>query len=72
MLRKQKIYENSGLFLNMAKWCFGGLFFEALMVLWFVLGVSGIVPKVLKMLVFFPVVWAFVWGIFLFIWVWKA
>ena len=37
----------------MAKWCFGGLFFEVLMVLWFVFGVSGIVPKVLKML-FFP------------------
>ena len=30
------------------------------MLLWFVFGVSGIVPEVLKMLVFFPVFWAFV------------
>ena len=45
--------KNSGLFLNMAKWCFFGLFFfEVLMVLWFVFCVSGIVAKVLKMLVF--------------------
>ena len=28
--KNQKIYENSGLFLNMAKWCFLGLFFEVL------------------------------------------
>ena len=64
--------KNSGLFLNMAKWCVLGLFFEVLLVLWFVFGVSGIVRKVLKMLVFFPVFWAFVWGIVLFIWVWKV
>ena len=30
------------------------------MLLWFVFGVSGIVPEVLKMLVFFPVFGAFV------------
>ena len=47
--------KNSGLFLNMAKWCFLGLFFfEVLVLLWFVFGVCGIVPGVLKMLVFFP------------------
>ena len=42
--------KNSGLFLNMAKWCFLGLFFQVFMLLWFVFGVSGIVPKVLKCL----------------------
>ena len=49
--------KNSGLFLNMAKWCFGGgLFFEVLILIKrFVFGVSGIVSKVFKMLVFFPV-----------------
>ena len=52
--------KNSGLFWNMAKWCFLGLFFEVLILLWFVFGVSGIVSKVLKMLVVFPV-----WGAFL-------
>ena len=37
----------------MAKWCFFWVcFFEVLMLLWFVLGVFGIVPEVLKMLVF--------------------
>ena len=44
--------KNSGLFLNMAKWCFLGLFFEVLILKRFVFGVSGIVSKVLKMLVF--------------------
>ena len=39
MLKKQKFMKNSGLFLNMAKWCFLGLFFEVLMLLWFVCGV---------------------------------
>ena len=49
MLKKQKTYENSGLFLNMAKWCFGGLFFfEVLTLSWFVFGVFGIVPEALK------------------------
>ena len=59
--------KNSGLFLNMAKWCFFGLYFEVLMVLWFVFCVSGIVPKVtvLKLLVFLPVFWAFVWWLIL-------
>ena len=47
--------KNSGLFLNMTKRSFWDLFFEVLVLLWFVFGVSGIVPKVLKMLVFFPV-----------------
>ena len=51
--------KHNGLFLNMAKWCFGVSFFEVLMLLWFLFGVSGIVPKVLKMLVF-PVWGAFV------------
>ena len=65
--QKQKLYDeknrkfvkNSGLFLNMAKRCFGGLFFEVLMLLWFVFCVSAIVPKVLKMRVFFAVFGAF-------------
>ena len=60
--------KNSGLFLNMAKWCFLGLFFfEVLVLLWFVFGVFGIVPGVLKMLVFSQF-WGFFWGgFFLFI-----
>ena len=58
--------KNCGLFWNMAKWCFLGLFFEALMLVWFVFGVSGIVPEVLKCL-FFPILWAFVgWLILLY------
>ena len=28
MLKKTEIYENNGLFLNMEKWCFWGLFFS--------------------------------------------
>ena len=53
---------------HMAKWCFLGLFFfEVLMLLWFVFGVFGIVPEVLKMLVF-PRFWGLLWGgLFLFI-----
>ena len=59
--KHRKSMKNSGLFLNMAKWCFLGLFFfEVLMLLWFVFDVLGIVPEVLKMLVFLPVFWAFV------------
>ena len=54
--------KNSGLFLNMAKWCFLGLFFEVLVLLWFVFGVFGIVPGVLKMLVFFSQFLGLLWG----------
>ena len=50
--KNRKLMKHSGLFLNMAKWCFLGLFFEVLVLLWFVFGVFGIVPGVLKMLVF--------------------
>ena len=48
MLKKtENIMKNSGLFLNMAKWCFlGWCFFEVLVLLWFVFGVFGIVPGV--------------------------
>ena len=49
--QNRNFMENSGLFLNMAKWCFGVSFFEVLMLLWCLFGVSGIVPKVFKMLV---------------------
>ena len=71
--KNRKCMKNRGLFLNMAKWCFGGLFFEGLMVLWFVFCVSGIVAKVLKMLVFFPSLLGFcVVAYSLFIWVWKV
>ena len=64
--------KNSGLFLNMAKWCFC-LFFEVLMVLWFCFRVSGIVATVLKMLVFFSQFFGLLCGgLFLFIWVWKV
>ena len=57
--KKQKFMKNSGLFLNMAKWCFLGLFFWGFNIKRFVFGVSGIVSKVLKMLVFFPSFWGF-------------
>ena len=47
--KNRKYMKNSGLFLNMAKWwvCFS----EVLMLLWFVFGVFGIFPEVLKMLI---------------------
>ena len=63
MLKKtENIMKNSGLFMNMAKWCFFGFgFFEVLMVLWCVLCVSGIVSKVLKMFVFPKCLGAFAW-----------
>ena len=57
--KNRKFMKNSGLFWNMAKWCFLGLFFEVLILLWFVFGVSGIVSKVLKMLVFSQFLGAF-------------
>ena len=53
MLKKNRTFmNNSGLFLNMAKWCFLGLVFWGLILKGFVFAVSGIVSKVLKMLVF--------------------
>ena len=42
--------KNSGLFLNMAKWCFGGLFFWGFNIKRFVFGVSGIVSLSLLLL----------------------
>ena len=63
MLKKtENFVKNSGLFLNMAKWCFWVCFFEVLMLLWFVFGVFGIVPEVLKMLVFFSLFFGLLWG----------
>ena len=54
MLKKnRKFMKNSGLFLNMAEWCFLGVcFFWGFNIKRFVFGASGIVSKVLKMLVF--------------------
>ena len=47
---------------------FGFVFFEVLVLLWFVFGVFGIVPGVWKMLVFFPRSFGLFWGgFFLFI-----
>ena len=43
---------NSGLFLNMAKWYFLGVCFFEVLILKGLFCVSGIVSKVLKMLVF--------------------
>ena len=43
--------KNSGLFLHMAKWCFFGLFFYGFNGFVVCFCVSGIVAKVLKMLV---------------------
>ena len=51
---------------------FLGLFFVAVILKRFVFGVSGIVSKLLKMLVF-PSFGGFFWGgSLLFIWVWKV
>ena len=46
--KNRKFMKNSGLFLNMAKWCFGGLFFEVLIFKRSVFGVSAIVSKSVK------------------------
>ena len=52
---------------------FGFLFFEVLVLLWFVFGVFGIVPGVLKMLVFFPVFGAFLgWLLLVYFCGWKV
>ena len=73
MLKNRKFVKNSGLFLNMAKWCFLGLFFEVLMLLWFVYGVFGMVPGVSKMLVFFPSFLGFCGVAYsCLFWVWKV
>ena len=66
--------KNSGLFLNMAKWCFLGLFFfEVLVLLWFVFGVFGIVPGVLKMHVFSQFFGFFLgWLLLVYFWGWKV
>ena len=51
--KNRKFMKNSGLFLNMTKWYFWGVcFFWGFNIKRFVFGVSGIVSKVLKMLVF--------------------
>ena len=64
--------KNSGLFLNMAKWCFL-VFFEVLVLLWFAFGVFGIVPGVLKNACFSQFFGLFWGGFFLFIfWGWKV
>ena len=52
-LKNRKFMKNSGLFLNMAKWCFLGLFSLSFNIKRFVFGVSGIASKVLRKLVFF-------------------
>ena len=63
--QNRKFMKNSGLFLNMAKWFFLGFFFEVLMLLWCLFGMSGIVPKMLNMFVFFSQFWGFLWGGFI-------
>ena len=78
LLQKQKLYveknrkfmKNSGLFLSMAEWCFLGVcrFFWGFKIKRFVFGVSGIVSKVLKILVFSQFLLGFlVWFVSLFI-----
>ena len=58
--QNRKLMKNSGLFSNMAKWCFLGFFFEVLMLLWCLLGVSGIAPSVKNACFVFPFLGAFV------------
>ena len=80
--------KNSGLFLNMANGVFWVWFFSRFLILKrFVVGVSGIVSKVLKMLVVFPsflgfsVIFWFLffvscffvfWFFFLFLFFWRV
>ena len=66
--KNKKFMKNSGLFWNMAKRCFLGLFFWGVNVIVVCFGVFGIVPEVLKMLVFFSQFFGLLWGgLFLFI-----
>ena len=64
--------KNSGLFLNMANGVFWVWLSEVVILKRFVFGVSGIVSKVLKMLVFAQFFGLFWGGLLLFIWVWKV
>ena len=59
--QNRNFMKNSGLFfLTWHNGAFQVSFFEALMLLWCLFGVSGIVPKVLKVLCFFfPSFWGF-------------
>ena len=59
-LKKQKSYENSGLFLNMAKWCFLGLFFSAFHVIVVCFGCVWDSSKSVKNACFSPMFGAFV------------
>ena len=52
---------------------FGFVFFEVLMLLWFVFGVFGIAPEVLKMLVFSQFFGGFCGLVYsCLFWVWKV
>ena len=65
--------NNSGLFSNMENGVLGVCFFSGFYVIVVCFCVSAIVPKVLKMFVFFPQFWVFFWGgFFLFMCVWKV
>ena len=57
--KEQKIYEKLWVVFEHGKVVFLGLFFEVSIFKRFVFGVSGIVSKVLKVLVCFPIFWAF-------------
>ena len=71
-VKNRKFMKKCALFLNMAKWCFLGLFFEVLMLLWFVFGVSGIVPGSVKN-VCFPNLGGFCGVAYsCLFWVWKV
>ena len=60
MLKKEKIYERLWFFEHGIMMVFLGFVFSGFNVIVVCFCVSGIVAKVLKMLVFFPVFWAFV------------
>ena len=65
--QNRKLMKNCGLSLNMAKWCCW-VFFEVLMLLWCLFGVSCIVPSVKKAWFFSPIFGAFVgWVIFVYL-----
>ena len=73
MLRKtENLWKIVGCFWTWQNGVFWVCFFEVLVLLWFVFGVFGIVPGVLKCL-FFPVFWVFLgWLLLVYFWGWKV
>ena len=71
MEKNRNLWKIVGCFWTWQKGVYWGLFFWGFNVVVVCFCVSAIVPKVLKMLVFFPIFGLFWGGFFLFICVWK-